>query len=116
MMTDEQCENLFRAWQAKLNLNEWYLQFNCDHLMPQSGVTVTDWPYLEGTVTINPTFISEKKQHFDEELVIVHELCHVMLAALWDTVEDMSEAERMLHERTTEELSRTMLDIVGSLR
>lgn len=115
-MTDKQLHELFRAWQAKLNLSHWFLTLSIDHLMPQAGVTESMWEYLEATITINPTYIREKKVQFDEELVIVHELCHVMLASLWTDADELTEHERMLHERTVEELSRTLLDIVGTLR
>ena len=113
-MTNDDIQALVARWKEKLNLHRWHIMVYIDNNMPSHGVTQAQWQYLSAKIHLNPV-LTEADGYAIEEIV-VHELVHVLLSALWLEDAELTDHEVALHERTTEEVSVLLLDIVGSLK
>jgi len=69
-----------------------------------SAHTVTNWKYMEATLTFNCKALSDQS-HEEVEAVVVHELTHILIAELREEVDDWLAHE----ERTVTMLTRAFL-------
>ena len=105
-------------WAARFGLNTWNLKAEYerdgDEFSPSQrdgttrtetlAHTVTNWPYMQATVTFNCKALSNLS-HADVEAAVVHELSHVLVAELRDVSDDFLKHE----ERTVTLLARAFL-------
>ena len=124
-MTDKQFREIkagiqvhFDRWAARFGLSTWNLKAlyerDGDVFTPawQEGMvrketlanTVTNWPYMQATITFNCKALSDLS-HADVEEAVIHELAHVLVAELRDVSDDFLKHE----ERAVTMLARAFL-------
>lgn len=115
-MTNKQLLTLVSKWQKALGLANWKLHIHIDNNLPAYGKTIWKWEYMSGDVYLNPVMHLEEPDPDEElEATVVHELMHIVLCPAWTDIGD-DEHKRLMLERMTEEVTRIMLDNIGSLR
>lgn len=129
-MTDKEFDDLKAGiqvhvdrWAARFGLSTWDLKAEYerdgDEFSPSRrdgpvrtetlAHTVTNWPYMQATVTFNCKALSALS-HADVEAAVVHELSHVLVAELREEVDDWLKHE----ERVVTMLTRAFLTACDS--
>ena len=124
-MTDKQFRDIkagiqvhFDRWAARFGLSTWNLEAlyerDGDVFTPARqestvrtdtlATTVTNWPYMQATITFNCKALFGR-EHAVVEAAVIHELAHVLVAELRDVSDDFLKHE----ERTVTMLARAFL-------
>ncbi len=121
-------KELVERWVARLGLNDWHIRLapRDEKLSEETqAATQIQAPYKEAMITTGPNFPSDLDE---QELVIVHELCHILTAPMARAGENItqaaaSSARDALHdlfsdseEKVVTRLSTLFLNRMGSAR
>lgn len=105
-------------WKPALFLDAWTLHLEYDRRPAKRDKggwrticrTFVQWPYLSALLTWNLSAVAETPDDVLEELV-VHELCHVLIAQAIPHNAIQVEAERQNEERVVQQMAQAYLQV-----